>query len=1726
MLRQSALLACLCVTFLASQAATIIPTCDTSASALSVPRPWYSLPTSTDPQSQCGGACNYGWQAVDSTDNAALQAIHRNMITLAGAPASGAGQYINISASSGPTSISSSSVLDSSYVFSDSVGSLEAGSYGWSLEFTFKVNQPLGSWSKLMDFGNPNSGGRCHDDVLFGLRDAGNTTSFDWCESGGSEHQMFPSVQLEMGTWYHAVIVVQELASPTGTRTGRAHWYAYFNGETGYSPDSVTGPMPTGVPRQNKLIGKSDWADAYWSGKIRTLNIYRHALAANQVKALYLEQMGSCTVTRGDDSTLPQGSGQGGPATNPTPIYSLPQSVPGGSGYSWLERDPADQTCGIDRFHTHILQLGGGVENGQFVDLSAASGPNSVGATPMPNVGGDGSGSLANNNAGLTIEVVFKPLIVEHYAKLFDLGNTRTIGTTCNEGEISSGWLGDGPTIDFDVCDASGREYKMSAIDSAPMNQWTHVVYVIQKTSNGKANYYSYVNGELISSLPMAYMPTSRSHDHAYLGKSNWASDWYWEGMIDTFNVYDAAVSPRGARALYNAHSDNGNAAKFCTISYNPPATVDLADRIFAADFNQDIRLSAGGVGVADFDWVQVVSNDTAADQQLHQGLLRLTGGAGNVNGPYVNLSATSGPNYIGQTFNNALMGGAASRGNVLIGTAGFAIEVVFMATGAPDWAKLFDLSSLRSTVQRCNNDVFFGWHGNQAGAWDFQTCDQLGNSYGAAPFWTRGQLNQWYHVITNVAMTSSGKANYTVYVNGELISVSANQYYPTNLPRPHAVIGQSKWNDAYWQGYIDTFNIYGIALNPMQSRTLYQAAMLPAVSVTLPTCSGDASAVAIPTPWFAFGFDSDPRPNTPGAGNGAANYGYVDVDSSDAANVQAVHRGLLTLSGSPSSTQGGYINLSTATGPDSVGVTIPLGGPAANIGGSGSISNSVATGTSGWTFESTFKPTSQQAWAKLWDFGQPMVSGGCREDLLLGWRDTTTTLTFTYCDQTGTENTIFSNVALQLNNWYHVVVVVQQLYDANGPATGRLSRDLARYTMYINGVVPNNVHQVIGPLPRRVLRQNADLGKSSWNDGYFGAYVDSFNIYDSALNNAQINALYLNKMGGCTVNIPATRPTFTGERFPVGSATGSLTPFWSLPTDSAPANGNGAAVVWQQNDPQDVSCGLDQYHSGLFNLAGTGTPGEVGPYINVAQASGPNSVGSTMPVIGGVGPGNVADGSAGLTLEFSVKAGSVEQWAKLMDFSSEHTSDGHCHNDLVTGFYDSTPQWSFSTCDSDNVEYKINDAFGDSTVGQWMHGTIVIQANADGTANYFTYRDGRLYSAKINQYLPAAVTRTNGYIGRSSWQADQYWEGLIDLFNVYNYAASPSQVVSLFNSRSGNGVAPVACDPSRDDVPDIMPTSAIFLDLNFDVDPRTFAGSTPGFGWVSFDANDTAADQKLHRNLLSLDGVNQYVNLTARDGANYVGTRFSPTQIGGRSTGSAYQGTSGWTFSFTYKATARKNFAKLFDFGSGSPLFDILYGEYADHEDQYTFQLFDRNNRDWGASPALTDMKLYQWYHVAIVIQQTRSGLANYYIYVDGVLRWTKTEAWYIQPLPRFNAFVGRSDWNDAYWQGYIDAFRIYNRAATQTQVYNMYRVERGEDIYSSSSKLSGGAIAGAVIGSIAGAVILCVVVFCLCSRSGSFSSGKKDTSLDTGSGRFGEMHDDVEMSVAPGEESTNIDE
>ena len=1723
------------------------PTCPTG-SPVSIPTAWYSLPISSDPSSNASPSTPaYTYVANDPDTTQA--AYHSGLIQLTGGTTP---SFLNLSSSTGsPNSIGAAL---SGPIGGAGSGSLSTGTSGWTFEVTFKATAQA-TWAKLFDFGNAQVSGVCRDDILFGWSGSSLGWTVTYCDNTGTQYGISPNFTAVLNQWYHVVIVFQQLATPNGAASGLANYILYINGVSQVSWGS-SGPALRSVYRQNSDMGKSDWSgDQFWAGYIDNFYIYDVALPYDAAAALYALRMGACSgaVTTGSlSSSYPPSPGQV-TSTLPSPYYSLaPNTNPCASppcNYGWLNSDPSDQSCGIYQSHQGLISLGGSnnpSSGGPYVNLTATSGPNSASATPFPVVGGASAGSLSTSTAGWTFEFMFKPTLIETWAKLMDIDNAQTInsagGAVCHN-DIIFGWVGNGPQMSFSTCDSNGNQYSINPIQSTADFTWIHAMLVIQQLPQGGAAYYGYINGVLTSNNAMQYYIEGVSRANADLGRSGWASDYYFDGLLDFFYVYNVAVSGPQALARWNLLSNSNSLATYCSVTNTVQTSIPTAAIAFQATFdNNPCSLSSCNYG-----WVNTDSNDTAADQLQHKGLLTLSGSSPGSTGQYVNLSAPSGsPLSIGQVLPELLIGDITPGTSIFNGTAGWAFEAVFKPTVFETWAKLFDIGNTQNPAGTCNQDIVFGWYSSVQNQMAFQICDQFGAAQGPTPAFTATLLNTWHHVIINLPMTLTGGAAYQIWLDGQLQTSSAsftNNLYPQKVLRTNANLGKSDWNDAYWGGDIDVFTIYQQALSPYQiAGRYYQTMRSAAGSVTVPCAS---PTTPTPTPWYSMPFTTDPRPSTGNAS--AANYGWTAVDTVDLADGDSLnHQGLLVLGGAAAGANGQYVNLSSTTGPLYGGSSLPkvIGGP-----GSGDATK----GTAGWSFEVTFKATGQQTWAKLFDIGNPQVTtpggeGVCRDDLLFGWVSNTLSWSFTHCDSNGFQYTILPQFTSVLNQWYHVVIVIQQLLGSNGQPS-----QVANYYMYINGQLARGSGSG-GPYPAQVYRANADIGRSDWNDAYWQGELDTFNIYDYALTGPQVTTLYTASANVNCANGRTATPAQTATWISPAQVTSAPpTPTFAISGNSNPCPTTTCAYGYSATDANDASCSLTQYRQGLITLAGSQVSG-TGPYINLSTATGPNSIGATLPIIGGQGAGSPSAGTAGWTFEYMVKPHVTETWAKLFDFGQPQTPDGACHYDIISGWFSTGPTWSFSTCDGNNQQYAINNALGSVLVDAWVHAVLVIQQHPTNSsiANYFSYVNGQLFSAASYAYMIEAVPRPNADIGRSNWQADYFWEGEIDFFNVYNVAISGPQALALYNAATNNGQVPQDCSLAPD-TSTTVPASALYWQNTFDSDPRlTISGgaAAAGYGWAAQTVNDTTANQAQYKGVLTFSSsaagtTGQYVNLSAPAGTrNSIGVAFDSNNIGGVGTGNALTGTAGWSFELQFKTTGLETWSKIFDFGNtqnppGTCAMDILFGQYQSDLGSYTFQTCNKDGGTDGLVPVFTGVS-NQWHHAVLVIQQSKDGRANFYGYLDGVLSgYKESEGEYVEKTARTNANLGKSDWNDAYWQGELDLMRVYSIAVNQAQVCNLYTAASGKSISCASSSnsnsggggggssLSGGAIAGIVIGSVVGALVLLFVVVLLCCAG---ARGKKSSNDEDrrNNGRFGEMESskNVEMSGVAGGEAHHGEE
>ena len=1596
-------------------------TCGNTAQSSSVapPAPFYSANFSVDPRivTGLGNSARYNWLAADPTDYQQDQALHTGLVALGGSflgSAIGAGPYINLSATSGSYWVGSTLPQFGGL----GSGSLYNGTAGWSVELVFKAQQAT-TWAKIFDLGNPQtSGGVCFGDVQFGFYQNSLQLQYNYCDDSGT---IVSGVSVNVGRWYHVVVSMQL------TRTGAGNFYMYINGQLqGENSQQI---YPSSVPRVSATLGFSNWGDAFFVGLIDTFNLYATALTSSQIVQLYqtamLAPLSAVQLTSSGASTIS--------ATAPTPWFSAPfTTAPATSpstAFSWLNQDSNDTACGINN-HQGLLVLQGhdtpdfaSGSIGPYVNLASSSGANSIGATlPASNIGGAGAGLLAQGTMGWTFEVMFKATLIEQWSKVFDIGNPQLANGQCQY-DISLGWDYLGPTWQFNVCDGNGNGWAIvDAIGAVNVNQWYHAVVVIQALPSGAANYLTYVNGQLYTTLINGYYPANLARTDAYLARSDWAADSYWSGEVDLFNIYNVALTQQQIAALYATAAGGQSQPTFCPQTANsataPPPLY------FSATFQTDPRLpTVTNLGSsASYGWASYDTSDSPAAQAVHTGLLVLNGSlqssAPNA-GPYANLSATSGPNWIGQTL--GVIGGLGS-GSFTQSSMGWTYEVVFKPLAQVIWAKVFDIGNPGANVG-CNYDVILGWNAATLGL-QFDVCNAAVTQFQLFPP-TALTLGTWYHAVVTQTLVPSGLSNYFVYINGALVGASYDQNYPIAAPRYNSVLGYSNWADPFWVGEIDLFNVYDQAVNQIQVYNMYVAAMQPTGATTPGLISGPSTA---PAPWFGLSFDTSFSTSPSG-------WSYLAVDPQDSSCGITSHTGLLVLPGhtQPSLTEswltslnGPYVNLSTTGGTNGFSSQLP-----GNIGGN-STAGTIAAGTAGWTFEVAFKPTLVETWGKIFDLGQPqLANGNCQYDIILGWEGSGPTMQFDVCDGNGVQYQITDALGnVQLGQWYHAVVVVQQL------ASG-----LANYYTYVDGSLYTSLTSQY--YPESVGRSNGNMGHSDWQaDSYWAGEVDYFNIYNQALTPAQIAARYSSTFGTSPVTCTA-----------VGNAqTTPPAPFFSLNFTVDPrvttGLGSGANYSWVSGDSSDsqVDAAL---HSGLLYLAGSSQSSATqnGPYVNLSATSGGHWVGSTLGAFGGVGSGSVFNSTAGWSFEVTFKALSQTTWAKIFDLGDPQVPAGTCYYDVVLGWQASSTTLQFTICDQSAITPA-----QPIVLGAWYHAVAVLQLTVTGMANFFLYVNGELQGALTMQYYLVALPRVSAALGYSNW-GDAFWNGYIDTFNIYSQSLNQQQVTQLYATAMLNISSQSAAVQAVSSTPPTPWFTAPFT--------NNVASSSTGFTWMQQDPSDVSCGVGSRTGLLVLPGRDTpvvgntgvlpapaYVNLASASGANSIGSTL-PGNIGGASAGSVAAGTAGWTFEIAFKPTIIEQWAKLFDIeqpqlSNGACQYDILWGwNYLGSS--WQFNVCDGNGNGYAIGDSLGPIQLGQWYHAVAVIQLLPSGLANYYTYVNGLLYGSLSNTYYPVSVSRPNAFMGRSGWGaDSYWAGEVDLFNIYNQALTAAQVASAFTAQQ----------------------------------------------------------------------------------
>ena len=210
---------------------------------------------------------------------------------------------------------------------------------------------------------------------------------------------------------------------------------------------------------------------------------------------------------------------------------------------------------------------------------------------------------------------------------------------------------------------------------------------------------------------------------------------------------------------------------------------------------------------------------------------------------------------------------------------------------------------------------------------------------------------------------------------------------------------------------------------------------------------------------------------------------------------------------------------------------------------------------------------------------------------------------------------------------------------------------------------------------------------------------------------------------------------------------------------------------------------------------------------------------------------------------------------------------------------------------------------------------------------------------------------------------------------------------------------------------------------MYYSFEPSTVSGTTLlnlGDGGAAFNAQ-------------LMNGAS--ISTTDRAGSaslQLVGSSSQYVQVPAFSTGST-----GLTFAYWFRSNNNPTWSRIFDFANGAGSDNLIVYINSDAlgisaylgggADQYDTLVSNINDNVW---------RHFAW---------TMTVTGSWAVYINGVSVWTATEQYYPNTITRSSNYIGKSNWDDPYYTGAIDEFRIYSTALGASDVYALY----GKSLY-----------------------------------------------------------------------------
>ena len=758
---------------------------------------------------------------------------------------------------------------------------------GDSTDFTFSawINWNGGAnWQRVFDLGDGQD-----RNMFLCPKSGGNTLRFV-IKTNGVEQQL-NGTPLTAGVWTHVAVTI---SGDTGK--------LFVNG-TLVNTNAAMTYNPVDLGTRTNYLGKSQYPDPLFSGKIDSARFFTYALTDAQV----LAAASTATLQFSADPLVLTGAVPLQPFTG-----SLAGSTSAGNGArvftklggpAWLAIAadgsltgvPGVTDSGDNAFLVRVSDSSGLVDTAT-VKVQVAPAPglvaryafNSSTASAVGTANGTATGGPAyvagHNNTAINFDAVDDfvtlPYGVANYPemtfaswvlwdgggqwqRIFDFGN----GTADNL--FLTPRAGGTNGLRFSI--TIGGVTQSVETGQLASGQWVHVAVTL-----GSGTARLYVNGTLAATQAISFKPSDFSPATNYLGKSQWP-DPLFDGRLDEFVIFNRALDSPEVAALYTgtapvfvsdpiskpdaplgaAYDQSlAGAATGGTVTYSKIAgpewlTVEPDGRISGVPAASDtgtnrfvVRATNAGL-LADDAVLNIVvptPSDLIAHYQFHGNVLDSTGSFPGI--------TTGGPTFPDAIFDKAVDLDGTDDFVTLPGGIVSSLNDITIATrvrwdGGAIWQRIFDFGT-GTTQYMCLTP------NSGAGTLRF-TITTNGNSAAAEQRLEAPPLpiGEWSHVAVTLIGTTG-----TLYVNGATVATGTITLDPSSVAPTKNYLGKSQFTgDAMFNGMIDDFRIYNRGLSASEVKSL----AVPVDAVIVPGGTYEAWAAGIPFPEGQSGGDADP---------------------------------------------------------------------------------------------------------------------------------------------------------------------------------------------------------------------------------------------------------------------------------------------------------------------------------------------------------------------------------------------------------------------------------------------------------------------------------------------------------------------------------------------------------------------------------------------------------------------------------------------------------------------------------------------------------------------------------------------------------------------------------------------------------------------------------------------------------------------------------------------------